>query len=135
MKSEQVVIDTVTENFRRYTKREIDSATRARKLLEVMGYPSVEMAISMLRDGTGFDVTEYDFKVVDAIWGKDIASLKGKTTKKATMAADITLSAPVVQQQQIVSIDIMFVDQVITVVAVAHPIELTFAVIPSFPCR
>ena len=126
---EEIYIDTVAENLRRYTKREIDSATRARKLLAVMGYPSVEMAISMLRDGTGFDVTEYDFKVADAIWGKDIASLKGKTTKKATMAADITLSAPVVQQQQIVSIDIMFVDQVSTVIAVAHPLELTFAVI------
>ena len=49
------------------------------------------------------------------------------------MAANITLSAPVVQQQQIVSVDIMFVDRVITVVAVAHPLELTFAVIPSFP--
>ena len=46
-------------------------------------------------------MTEYDFKVADAIWGKDIASHKGKPTKKATMAADITLSAPVVQQQQI----------------------------------
>lgn len=32
-----------------------------------MGYPSVEMAISMLRDGSGFDVSEYDFKVADVI--------------------------------------------------------------------
>ena len=95
------MIDTVTENLKRYTKREIESATRARKLLATMGYPSVEMAISMLRDGSGFDVSEYDFRVADAIWGKDIASKKGKTTKKVTTAADITLSVPVVQQQQI----------------------------------
>jgi hypothetical protein len=129
MRFEHVMVDTVVENLKRYTKREIESATRARKLLATMGYPSVEMAISMLRDGSGFDVSEYDFRVADAIWGKDIASIKGKTTKKATAAADITLSAPVVQQQQIISIDIMFVDQVSTVVAVAHPLELTFGVI------
>ena len=101
MRSEHVMIDTVTENLKRYTKREIESATRARKLLATMGYPSVEMAISMLREGSGFDVSEYDFRVADAIWGKDIASKKGKTTKKVTTAADITLSVPVVQQQQI----------------------------------
>jgi hypothetical protein len=38
IKSEQVYIDTIPENLRRYTKREIDSATRARKLLAVMGH-------------------------------------------------------------------------------------------------
>ena len=32
MRSEHVMIDTVTENLKRYTKREIESATRARKL-------------------------------------------------------------------------------------------------------
>jgi hypothetical protein len=128
MRVEHVMVDTVTENLKRYTKREIESASRARKLLAIMGYPSVEMAISMLRDGSGFDVSEYDFRVADVIWGKDIASIKGKTTKKVTMSADITLSAPVVQQQQILSIDIMFVGQVSTVVAVAHPLELTFDV-------
>ena len=37
IKSEQVYIDTIPENIRRYTKREIDSATRAHKLLAVMG--------------------------------------------------------------------------------------------------
>ena len=133
IRSEHVMIDTVIENLKRYTKREIESATRARKLLATMGYPSVEMAISMLRDGSGFDVSEYDFRVADAIWGKDIASIKGKTTKRVTTAADITLSVPVVQQQQILSVDIMFVDQVSTVVAVAHPLELTLAVILDRP--
>lgn len=129
MRSEHVMIDTVEENLKRYTKREIESASRARKLLGVMGYPSVEMAIAMLRDGNGFDVSEYDFRVADAIWGKDIASIKGKTTKKTTVPANMIISAPVVQQQQILSVDIMFVDQVAAVVAVSYPLELTFGVI------
>ena len=129
MRSEHVMIDTVEENLKRYTKREIESASRARKLLGVMGYPSVEMAIAMLRDGSGFDVSEYDFRVADAIWGKDIASIKGKTTKKTTVPANMIISAPVVQQQQILSVDIMFVDQVASVVAVSYPLELTFGVI------
>jgi hypothetical protein len=50
----------------------------------------------MLRDGSGFDVTPYDFQVADAIWGPDIASLKGKTTKAKAMVPDSTLGVRVI---------------------------------------
>lgn len=35
----------------------------------------------MLHDGSGFNVTPYDFRVTDAIWGPDIASLRVKEIK------------------------------------------------------
>jgi hypothetical protein len=103
-------------------------AKRARELLPRLGYPSVENAIAMLRDGTGFDVTPYDFKVADAIWGPDIASLCGKTTRDKAMTPDATIGVPIVQQQQLLVVDIMFIDQVSTLVAVAYPLDLTLAV-------
>jgi hypothetical protein len=79
----------------------------------------------MLRDGSGFDVTPYDFQVADAIWGPDIASLRGKTTKQKAMIPDTTLGVPVNQQQQSLVVDIMFIDQVSTLVAVLWPTLLT----------
>jgi hypothetical protein len=82
----------------------------------------------MLRDGTGFDVTPYDFKVADTIWGPDIASLRGKTTRAKSIAPDATIGVPIVQQQQTRVVDIMFIDQVSTLVAVSYPLDLTLAV-------
>ena len=75
------MVQTVGDNLQLYTKREVASARNARELLARMGYPAVEEAIAMLRDGNDFNVTEYDYRVADAIWGKDIASIKGKTVK------------------------------------------------------
>jgi hypothetical protein len=82
----------------------------------------------MLRAGTGFDVTPYDFQVADAICEPDIASMRGKTTKKKPMVPDTTFGVPIVQQQQTLVVDIMFIDQVSTLVAVAYPLDLTLAV-------
>ena len=123
-----ILVTTVAENMVRYTKREVLGARKARDLLARLGYPSVQNAIAMLRDGTGFDVTAYDFQVADAIWGPDIASLKGKQTKAKSMVPDTTLGVPIVQQQQTLVVDIMFIDQVSTLVAVAYPLDLTLGV-------
>jgi Reverse transcriptase (RNA-dependent DNA polymerase) len=121
------LVATVAENIARYTKREVAAAGKARELLARMGYPSVESAISMLKGGSNFDVCEYDFRVAHAIWGKDLATIRGKSKKVSTRAADITLTSSLVQQEQALSVDIMFVETVASLVAVATPLDLTFA--------
>ena len=126
--NEDALVTTVEDNMKKYTKREVKGAMASRELLAKMGYPSVENAIAMLRDGTGFTVTPYDFKVADAIWGPDIASMTGKTTKSKAMVPDATLGVPVNQQEQILVVDIMYIDQVSTVVAVAYPLDLTLGI-------
>lgn len=85
-------------------------------------------AIDIITRGRNFDVTAREFLVADAIYGKDIASLKGKTTKKATTVADITVGAAIVQQEQVLSVDIMFVDGVASLIGLATPLETTMAV-------
>jgi hypothetical protein len=107
---EEALVTTVADNMKKYTKREAMGAMASRELLAKLGYPSVENAIAMLRDGTGFTVTPYDFKVADAIWGPDMASMSGKATKTKAMASDTTLGVPVNQQQQTLVVDIMFID-------------------------
>jgi hypothetical protein len=123
------LMTTVANNLIQYTKREVIGAKKARELLAKLGYPSVENAIAMLRDGSGFDVTPYDFQVADAIWGPDVASMRGKTTKAKSMVPDTTIGIPIVQQHQILVVDIMFIDQVsTTLVAVSYPLDVTLGV-------
>ena len=126
--TEHALIETTTNNMQKYTKREVDGANRARKLLSKMGFPSVSQAIDIVSRGRNFDVTARDFMVADAIYGKDIASIKGKTTKTTTKVADITIGSAVVQQEQILSVDIMYVEGVASLIGLATPLELTMAV-------
>ena len=95
---EMVLVSTVSENMSRFTKREIASAAAARELLARMGYPPVEMAIAMVRGGNNFKVSEADFRRAHDIWGKCLASMKGKSHKIKTPQADITLCAPQAQK-------------------------------------
>ena len=58
---EKVLVNTVSNNMSRFTKREIASAAKARELLARMRYPPVEMAIAMIRGGNNFEVSENYF--------------------------------------------------------------------------
>jgi hypothetical protein len=72
--------------------------------------PPVQQALAMVESGVGFDITAHDFRIANDIWGPDIASLEGKTLKMGAVAAD-TMIAPIIgQQDQVLSIDVMFVD-------------------------
>jgi hypothetical protein len=71
------LVKTVDENMKRYTKREIGGTTRAREMLSRMGYPSSQQAIAMAESGVNFYITAHDFRIAEAIWGADIASLLG----------------------------------------------------------
>jgi hypothetical protein len=121
------LVQTVDENMKRYTKREIGGTTRAREMLSRMGYPSVQQAIAMAESGVNFDITVHDFRIAEAIWGADIASLKGKTRKLGAVPADMAIATIIEQQDQVLSIDIMFIDGVATLVGLASPLGLIMA--------
>ena len=124
---DRALVTTVTKNLKSFTKREVEQARRAREMLARMGFPTVEQAMSIINCGSNFDVTARDFQIADAIWGKDIASLKGKTTKRATAIADIAISTKLVQRDQVLSIDIMYLDKLAILIGVATPLGLTIA--------
>ena len=93
-----------------------------------MGYPPVEMAIAMIRGGNNFSVSEADFRNAHTIWGKCLASLRGRTHKKSSPVADIALTPASAQQQQVLSVDIMFLDNTAILIAVSTPLDMTIAV-------
>ena len=125
---DRALVETVTENMHSYNKREVLGAMKARDLICKMGYPTVSDAIATIQSGSNFDVTSLDFQIADAIWGPDIGSLKGKTTKKTTRPADLTIGKAIVQTEQILAVDVMFVDGVPSLIGVATPLDLTLAV-------
>jgi hypothetical protein len=67
-----------------YTKRQIVGAEAARALYPMLGYPSMKdykwiISSNQIKD---CPVTVQDVVAANAIWGKNIAALKGKTTRK-----------------------------------------------------
>jgi hypothetical protein len=76
-------ISTVSENKIGFTKRQLKGAESARTLYSNLGYPSMKdfkwvIQSNQIKD---FPVTVDDVVAANKIWGKDIAALKGKTTR------------------------------------------------------
>jgi len=82
---EQVAfVETVAENKSGLTQRQIKGAERAKLLYNTLAYPSWKDFQWVVRSNMIKDcpVTLEDTNVAFKIWGKDIAALKGKTTRK-----------------------------------------------------
>ena len=125
--SDRAFILTVEQNVKTFTRREVEQARKARKMLARKGFPSVADAMNMVSTGNNFEVSARDFEIADSIWGKDAASLQGKTKRKTTREADITVNRTLVQQQEVLIVDIMFIDKIPNLIGVATPLDLTLA--------
>lgn len=78
------MVETVKENENFYTPRQISRAKRARELINALGYPSISDVKNILKMNSirNCPVTLEDVILAENIYGKNIASLKGKTTRK-----------------------------------------------------
>jgi hypothetical protein len=102
---------TFRDSMRRYTKREVTAAERAREFLRYLGHATPKAVIDMIRGGMlNCPVTETDIQHAEAIFGPSIASLKGKTVKCIPMRATAVLAPRVTQQEHILVLDIVFVE-------------------------
>ena len=122
------MVTTVQDNMARFTKREIGSAAAAREPLARMGSPPVKMAIAMIRGGNNFNVSEAGFRNAQSIWGKYLGRLRGETHKKSSPVADISLTPAPAQQQQVLSVDIMYLETTAILIAVSTPLDMALAV-------
>ena len=96
VEAETAMVTTVNQNLKAFTKRETYRARSARELMGRMGFPTVGTAMSIVNSGSNFDISARDFEITEAIWGRDMASIKGKTTKHATSTADVSVKAKMV---------------------------------------
>ena len=77
-------ISTVEDNKKQFTKRQVQQADVAKNLYSKLQFPSWRdfkwiVAAGMVRNSP---VTLQDIKNCEAIYGKDVAALKGKTVRK-----------------------------------------------------
>ena len=78
-----LVFNTVAENMKLFSKRQIKEAETARKLYATLSYPSLKDFKWVIRSNQikNCPVTIENIDVALKVWGKNIAALKGKTTR------------------------------------------------------
>ena len=109
---------TVADNARFYTNRQISRAKTARDLLHATGCPSVQDLKTIIKSNSiaNCPVTLDDIDIAENIFGPDIASLNGKTTrqKSAPVVSDqVEIPRELVTKQEnvILCIDAVFVNE------------------------
>jgi len=121
---------TVTDNESRYTQREIQGARKARQLSMQLAYPSADALCRALSNGTihNTTVTPSDVRRADAIYGKDVAALRGKTTssKPATVSYDSidARGAGPARSKVTLHADLMYIDNDPYLVTVGAPLQV-----------
>ena len=87
MKSQKVEsnfhVSTVAENRMMYTTRQFERAKRARSLYHALGAPTIENFKHLIRMNAikNNPVTVEDITIAEKIFGPDVATLKGKSTR------------------------------------------------------
>ena len=114
-----IMVSTVEGNKQGFTKRQIKGAEQARALYAKLGYPSIRDFKWVVQSNQIKDcpVTPQDIQVAHQIWGKDIAALKGKTTRKKSihLVSDfVKIPKEILQMHREVflSADIFFVNKI-----------------------
>ena len=110
-------VQTVADNMKLFTKRQIEGALKAHHLYETLGYPSNADFESVLRAGGigGCTLTADDARVANKIWDDSVPRLQGSTvreTGKRKPQSLVKVPRELIQLQRKVriGIDIFFVN-------------------------
>ena len=120
------LISTVSSNEAGYSNREIERAQNARKMMRRMHYPSDGGLIRTVTKGTMLEceVTGQDIMLATKIYGKDVASLQGKTKDMGPTADTRMYVHPMEQKQQVVYSDVFYWREVPFVLFIIKPLRL-----------
>ena len=108
---------TVRENLQGFNQRQIARAKRARQLMHSVGNPTVEQFKHILRQKIIKDcpVTTEDVNLAERIYGPDVGSLKGKSTRQKPLPVrnDLVEIPPEIlepHKEVTLCVDIMFLN-------------------------
>jgi hypothetical protein len=118
LKMESHLINTVKENRVGYTQRQFEQAKKARELYHIVGTPTIETFKTLLKMNAirNCPVTTEDVNIDKKIFGPNMSSLKGKSTRgKSTPVQEDTVKIPeelIANNREIeLCIDIMYVNE------------------------
>ena len=131
-KSGVSLVQTVSENGSFYTPRQIAQAKMARDLHKMVGRPSKTDFVGIVKNNLlrHCPITAQDISVAENIYGQDIGTLQGKTTrtKPPRVITDfVCVPEDIIKTHQeiVLSVDIMMVDKVMFMVTLSHDIQFT----------
>ena len=95
--TETVLVTTVADNASNYTHADYSSALLARKTQQIIGQPSIRDYIRYVENNLipNCPATRRDIVAVEHIFGPDVGSLKGKTTRKRPIGVGLYNHAPI----------------------------------------
>jgi hypothetical protein len=134
-------VETADGNKALFTKRQLAGAEKARELFMGLTYPSMTDFIHILRMNgiRNCPVSVQDAEVTLKVWGPNVASLKGKTVRKAAKPVKVQDLIPIqkellsVHKDVTMGIDIFFVNGIPFFVTLSRNIYFTSA--PHLPDR
>ena len=114
----QTHVQTLEENLKFHTPREISRAKAAKRLIEALGSPSVRdlKSLILMNAIANCPINTKDIDIAEKIFGPDLGTLKGKTTrKKALPLVTDQIELPRALYSQLDNIrlcmDVMFVNE------------------------
>ena len=123
----ETAFNTVEENKKNYSKRDVSRATLARKLQRAIGRPSLQKYIDIVERNLlpNCPVTRQDIITAENIFGPDLGILKGKTVRKKTEQVRIkhTGSVPEIYRKVILAIDIMYINDIPFLITISRNIQ------------
>ena len=124
------MMNTVEENKKLYTKRQVDRAEVARKLYQVIGYPSLRDYKHIIQTNQikNCPVTIEDINISEKIFGPDVYAIKGKSVRKKPKVVvndyiEIPRGLIKAHQGIILCADIMFINEVAFLVTMSKHIR------------
>ena len=121
----EVLVTTVADNRRRYTAQEVARSERAEQLMTRLAFASNADAIAIVNQGIlNCTTTATDLRIAQAINGIQLPSVRGKTKKRKSKAAANVIGRKIVQVEQSLHVDLMFIRDLIFLIGVFAPLGL-----------
>jgi hypothetical protein len=124
------LVNTVDKNKTRYTDRDYSQALLARKLQNIIGRPSVRSYLNVVANNLlpNCPVTRDDILAAEDIFGPNLGSLKGKTTRTTpehvrAQQADIPINIMTRYKAVTLAVDVMYVNRIPFLMTVSRHIN------------
>ena len=105
-----ILLGTVSERMKKYTKREVSRAELAREYIKRLGYVTPAMLVKLLNSGMikHTEISSHDVVRCRDIFGPDLGNVRGKTTDRKPKPVVDEVDFLIIQQDQVCSMDLMY---------------------------